>query len=453
MTNPQPGHTAVTRLDLKNFRRFESVVLECEPDLTVLVSENGGGKTALLDAAAIALASLVHELRKTPPKGFDASDVRLVQATTGNMVAMTPTALSCSAVLGGKAISWSRELASVTGHTTSAGTKDVKAYAQGLMRDLQASTQEQTTPTVLPLIGYYGTGRLWSSHRATQSKTRAAKDRTLQTYAYLDALSPSSSYAQFVTWFESIVREAQNEREASVPSPHAPQAALLAVRRAVDTVLQPSGWSNLDWDFVAAEVIASHKTQGRLRVDVLSDGVRNLIALVADLAHRAVRLNPHLRGAACQESPGIVLIDEVDMHLHPSWQQKVVGLLREAFPRIQFIVTTHSPLVVSTVPARSIRVLADNGTILIPSEQTEGYDGTFALHTVFRVDTHPPVPIAKVLEHYQQMIEDGEGRSERAEELKAELVTHFGEHHPAITSAAAHQRLHDFKATNRAGAE
>ena len=88
--------------------------------------------------------------------------------------------------------------------------------------------------------------------------------------------------------------------------------------------------------------------------------------MAADLAYRMVRLNPDLGAMAALETPGIVLIDEVDMHLHPSWQQAVVYDVRKAFPNVQFIVTTHSPQVLSTVPAEAIRILRwDNNLINI----------------------------------------------------------------------------------------
>ena len=79
-----------------------------------------------------------------------------------------------------------------------------------------------------------------------------------------------------------------------------------------------------------------------VRISILSDGVRNMIALVADIARRCASLNPHLNEAAARLTPGVLLIDEVDMHLHPRWQQLVVGLLQNAFPAMQMILSTHS---------------------------------------------------------------------------------------------------------------
>jgi predicted ATP-binding protein involved in virulence len=300
---------------------------------------------------------------------------------------------------------------------------------------------------MLPLIAYYGTGRLWSEHKLTERKKKAATDLTVQTGAYLDCLSPSSSYSQFVVWFENVVREAQNEQQTGIVSPHAPQQLLAAVRGATDAVLRSSGWVGLDWDFLASDLVAVHATHGRLPVSYLSDGIRNLIALVADLAHRAVRLNPHLGAQACESASGIVLIDEVDMHLHPSWQQTVVGSLQSAFPNIQFIVTTHSHLVVSTVPMECIRIVGDDGSVPQPTVQTQGADSPFALSEVFGVDSMPPVEIVNALSDYRFLVEQGKVETDEAKRLWTQLVAHFGEHHPSILEVKGIARLQRFKSS------
>ena len=89
----------------------------------------------------------------------------------------------------------------------------------------------------------------------------------------------------------------------------------------------------------------------------LSDGQRNLVAIAADLAWRATQLNPHLGAEAPKKTRGVVLIDELELHLHPRWQQRVLGDLVRAFPALQFIVTPHSPHVMSSAPVGSVRLL------------------------------------------------------------------------------------------------
>lgn len=256
-----------------------------------------------------------------------------------------------------------------------------------------------------------------------------------QVDAYLDGLDPSSSYSSFVAWFEAVVREAQNERVSGVASPHRPQQLLDAVRQAIDIVLAPSGWRRLDWDFIASEVVAEHEESGRLPVSLLSDGIRNLIAMVADLAHRCARLNPHLGAAAARETPGIVLIDEVDMHLHPGWQQTLLDGLSAAFGQVQFIVTTHSPQVLSAVNAESIRIIELHdgvGVARAPRQQTRGVVSADVLASVMAVDPIPDVFEWQELQRYHALIEDGAWEGEEASGLRVRLEEHYGSAHPVI---------------------
>jgi len=82
----------------------------------------------------------------------------------------------------------------------------------------------------------------------------------------------------------------------------------------------------------------------------LSDGFRNMVAMVADIAVRCASLNPQFKGDAARNTPGVVMIDEIDLHLHPKWQRRVVNDLLNAFPKIQFVATTHSPFVIQSLP-------------------------------------------------------------------------------------------------------
>jgi hypothetical protein len=82
---------------------------------------------------------------------------------------------------------------------------------------------------------------------------------------------------------------------------------------------------------------------------LLSDGQRTILAMVADIAYRAAQLNPQLERNAPQETPGIVLIDELDLHLHPNWQRKIVNTLKTTFPKIQFFASTHSPFIIQSL--------------------------------------------------------------------------------------------------------
>ena len=142
-----------------------------------------------------------------------------------------------------------------------------------------------------------------------------------------------------------------------------------------------------------------------------------MIGMVADIAYRMVSLNPHLGKKAVKETPGIVLIDEVDMHLHPEWQQVVLESLRNALPQVQFIVTTHSPQVLTTVKNQNIRILVEeNGGIVAKDVLQDAYakESRTALEDIMNVRSRPPSTVAKTLEENQYLIEKGEIDSTKA---------------------------------------
>lgn len=443
--------TYFEQLTLRNFRRFEELTVDFDHRLTVFVADNGGGKTAILDGLATAIRYFVDELHGVGTHGFEKTDVRFIQAETGTMVHTPPTSLDASACLDGHKTQWKRDLATLGGKTTHKDAAMLKFRAQQLLHVNKEYAAGRSPPPLFPVIAYYGTGRLWSEHKVTAGKKSAAKNLSLQVDAYQDCLSPSSSYGQFVVWFESIVREAQNEHVTGVTSPHRPNDLVKAVRNAANIVLGPSEWAHLDWDFIVNEVVAVHPRQGRLSVNLLSDGIRNLIALVADLAHRAVRLNPHLGEHACEACPGIVLIDEVDMHLHPSWQQSVIGLLQTAFPAMQFIVTTHSPQLASTVDNKCLRVVRADGSIFKPAQQTRGVESSAILAEVMGVDPLPPVLEARWVTDYKNKVEQGEAETAEARELWEKILVHFGEQHPVVLDCKRLLRWQAFKLQRASG--
>jgi predicted ATP-binding protein involved in virulence len=163
-----------------------------------------------------------------------------------------------------------------------------------------------------------------------------------------------------------------------------------------------------------------------------------MIGLVADIAYRSVRLNPHLGNDAVQETPGIVLIDEVDMHLHPEWQQVVLRDLKNsrAFPQVQFIVTTHSPQVLSTVRKEHIRILeAGEETAPIPLARTFGETSNDVLETVMHTPFRPDLEHVRDLDEYMHLIDRGLYREKEAKSLREKLEELLGPDHRDLLRA------------------
>lgn len=439
----------IQKLSLRDYRCFEAIDIDFHPQLTVLVASNGAGKTAILDAIAVAFGPYIGAFDESVGKGFESSDIRLtrVRETTTNEMEYAPSGIRLEATgfipgsmhgplleeLGEPSI-WRRSLAGpIKKKTTIIDAKELIGYG----KRLQKAVRTPDTDITLPLLAYYGTGRLWQQKKQTERKL----PRTSRTIGYTDCLDPGSSYKSFVAWFRYWSTNAfKGQLEASKSGrayePTEFDHYLESVGGAVNACLSLSGWKDIDYSLSREELVARHDQYGELPVALLSDGIRNMIAMVADIAFRATKLNPQLGARAATETPGVVLIDEVDMHLHPEWQQVVLQSLITAFPKLQFIVTTHSPQVLTTVPSECIRILRENKVYVAPPG-TEGAEPGRLLKQVLGLqDIRPPdIQATKELKEYLALVDNDQWNSPRAQELRKILDTRYQGNEPELLEA------------------
>jgi len=207
---------------------------------------------------------------------------------------------------------------------------------------------ENSDNMILPIISYHGTGRLWE-----QEYKKSSKMENLTRYdGYKDCLNAKSNYKNFISWFEKQERNSFNLRKR-IP-------ILEAVRDCVIKLLEMLTYRKIEL-FIYRESDLEIKFEDcskRERVSNLSAGYRDIIGIVSDIAYRMAILNPQLDDVT-NKTTGIVLIDEIDLHLHPKWQRDIVKILKELFPLVQFIATTHSPFIIQSIPKNSLIKLSD----------------------------------------------------------------------------------------------
>lgn len=418
----------IDHINLTNFQCFDHFEVPLHPELTVFVAANAQGKTSCLNGISYAIDAYSSiALQDQAQTGLHRDDVRRTISDEGTMKPELPCSYFAEGVLGNKSIKWGLRLNTI-GLRARAVREDSKAFTKLASGFLASGLESNET---LPLTAFYGTGRLHSSHKLTEGKKAESSDSRGRRAAFVDALSPSSSIKVVSDWFGDLYRTLANKAESGPVGDVDPLSALTAVREAVSRVLQPTDWTIIDWEQSTAEdsisslkagymVVENPNDGRRLPLNFMSDGVRTMVGLVADLALRCAKLNPHLRGEAAIRTPGVVLIDEIDLHLHPSWQQKIVGLLQAAFPAIQFIISTHSPQVISTVPYDSIRILKDGKAFSAP-HGTEGAEAQRILRTVFGTDPRPDTETARWLDEYLRLVDNRKWDSDRAKELRKQL--------------------------------
>lgn len=416
-----PGDWYVESLELRNFRCFENITVEFDPQLTVLVGVNGTGKTALLDGAAVMLSTILREFG-AKARGFVSSDARLVahdlqsKESVARLEPQYPVSSTMKATLAGAPYWWRRERSRPSGRTTwGEKNSEVGRWIRGVW---ESSNQQPLAAPLLPLIGLYGVERVMSRKAGEE----IARSRSGAYEAALDAASDLSRLSKYI---RALTLDAFTASTRGEDAATASRGQLAAIRAATNQVLSDTGWRDPEWNPLVGELTLTHQDAGTLPLSFLSSGIKVAAGLVLDLASRAARANPgHGAGDLLEQVPGIVLVDEVDLHLHPHWQQRLLPQLRRAFPKVQFIVTTHSPQVLSTVEAQHIRILEDSTTRT--PRFSEGLRSDVVLDQVLGTRAEPPLPVTRDLDRYVELVDTGQGSTAEAIQLRSLLDNKLG---------------------------
>jgi hypothetical protein len=245
-------------------------------------------------------------------------------------------------------------------------------------------------------------------------------------------------YAATLSWFNNVDADEARAMRDSGQKDELPE--LKAVREALSKAMldryeRPRMLGN------PPELVIYEKgTDRAYKVGQLSDGYRAMLALVMDLARRIAqaRGDDRLTEGSLLNFPAIVLIDEIELHLHPSWQQTVLTTLMGIFTNTQFIVTTHSPQVLTSIPAKHIRILSD-GKAHPVDEQTQGAEASRLLKHVFGVDLRPKyLDIVQDLNDYEKLVYDEQWGTPEAVELRKKLDAHYRRDEPRLMELDLH---------------
>ena len=391
------------RVEIENCRAIEKLDLPLDPALTVFHGDNGHGKTSVLSAIAAGLGSVPMLLPEVSGVGFRNTDLR----------GQRPLRVMLRTRDG---IEWDRRRLGPRG-------KASRRMLKEKMEAIVAADREGAEPLDLPIVAFYDTDRAVfdAPHRRRSFKTEFPR------YAALEgALAPRPNFREFFKWFYAMENEELREKKERRDWDFQLKE-LIAVRTAIERMVPGVSDPRIKLRplrFAVSMESESGKPE-ELALDQLSGGYRIVLALAADLARRMAQGNPHL--ADPLESEAVVLIDEVDLHLHPRWQQRILVDLRRTFPNTQFIVSTHSPQVLTTVPPEQIVELRREGGHIVvgrPSAPTFGAEAGDVLFTVMRVDERPAAEhneFVKKLGEYMRLVDDGRGQSKKAKALRNEL--------------------------------
>jgi predicted ATP-binding protein involved in virulence len=441
----------IKKLRLKNFRCFENFYITFGENLTVIVAENGQGKSTVLDAIRIGVWPFIKgfDLAKSttfndPSNSISVDDIRIIRLQNNGMARQIPAEVELTGDWDQQTYVWKRFREKENHKTKTLDDSVTKKLSNHALKIQENIRKDLDHALDLPVFGYYGTGRLWSQKKLRDAESLSEneeKDLAIRTFAYRNCMDPASSYKHFRAWFINAWESKSNMLSRSSATDKEIQIAddrIKVVQGVIDIFLkETTGWHTLEYSVEDQKsLILSHEKHGRMNVDYLSDGIRSMLAMVGDIAYRCIKLNQHLGQKAATCTNGIVLIDEVDMHLHPRWQQLILAQLQKAFPKIQFIVTTHSPQVLTTVSSDCIRILRDNNVYGAPAG-TEGAEPQRLLQDVLGVENiRPPHNIAtKELLEYLHFIDNADWKNPRALELRKILDQRYQGNEPALLNA------------------
>ena len=424
----------IKNIKLKNFRCFEELVIELNERCNVIVGVNGAGKSTILDALAISIGTYFAKIPTAYSLPIQKEDVLRKSYLTGSIISTEyqfPVVISTEGIANGKFIEWSRELNGLKNKTTVKNASNL--IEVGHIQ--QQNIQNGVTDTTLPIFAYYGTGRLYKKKNNRITKLDIKKSSRLD--GYTDALSLGTNEKQLLRWFEDMTLiKIQEDRE--IPE-------LKTVKTAIEKCFEIGNKDvtdvSINYSVKSKDIEVSYRKNNeieKLPLHMFSDGIRITLTMVADIATRMAKLNPQLLDNVL-ETPGVILIDEIDMHLHPSWQSRIITSLLETFTNIQIITTTHSPIVISNIESEYLRILKNNEIMNPSTNYNRELDDI--VNNIMETD-YRPEEVRNLINQINQNIDNEE--LEEAKELLDNLKDILGEKDSEVISARNSIELEEF---------
>jgi len=359
----------IKEIKLHNYRRFSDKKIEFDKKMNLLIGTNASGKTTILEAVNVVLGAYLAAYKNYVPSRFVAniseSDVlRKNQRTEQSNVLISseigqyPCRIEAELMWDKKAYRFKRILEKKEGRTKFDGNNPM----QRQVIDWETSMKNgdgSDNKLIFPLIIYLSSARLWNENKNPEFNY----DIPNRTDAYNRCLDKKRGMQLSFNYIRHLV-EISTQEKNGVDFP-AYQLIMGAIRKSMEEELKPG--QTIEYSLRYNGLAMVDKDGTWIPFEGLSDGYRDVIKIVADIATRMCILNPYLKEETLAKTPGIVVIDELDLSLHPSWQKRIVNTLTTIFPKVQFICASHSPFIIQS--------LKDGQLISMDGEIDEEYAG------------------------------------------------------------------------------
>ena len=418
----------IKKLTLRNFKGYEYIEIPLEKGVNILYGTNGTGKTSILEALTVAVGSFFMKFSNVEKRLIKNSDIRLKRLNDDRYPTYQfPVEVEGEGVWSSDGIiHWKRSLNSIASTTTNILAREMENIS-GQMFEYMQTGENQT----LPLIAYFSTGRLFEERKYFEKKPDG------KAIGYYNALNATNIRKHIQSWFADAEFEQYQKRQTD------PAFTDIALKLIKQLILQcfDGNWK----DIYYFEPKSNKKTpldKGLFIVKndgsiiserALSDGQRNFMWLIVELGWRACMLNPHLGETVFEEVQGVVLVDEIDLHLHPKWQQTIVGILAKSFPQLQFVLSTHSPIVISSANAHILKLEEHK---IVPQPKLYGMKAADIMRQFMGTSERLP-EITDLVQQYFELINREEYANDAALEIRKKLELIIPSHDTLFTEADA----------------
>lgn len=379
------------KIRIINYRCFKDADIDFDEHTTLIVGKNGAGKTAILDAVAVAVSTFLLGINGGVSRSISKDDARYefhdLDGTVDPQHQFPVSIESIGDCLDNHDVKWVRSLNSESGNTTIKEARELT----NISKETQKKIMTGDKSLILPLISYYGTGRLYAQKK--EKKNIKSLTEFKRQVGYVDCMAAESNEKLMLNWFQIQTLKSLQEQQRTGKVEKS--LLLKTVEKAICKCFERiSGSKNasiifdLDTHRLVLNFESADGSLQKFAMDEMSDGYKNTLSMIGDIAYRMAVLNPMLGDKVLEETSGVIVIDEIDLHLHPQWQQTIISDLNTIFPKIQFIVSSHAPAVINSVAKEQIRIL-DNGEIYMPAAQTYGRDANSILREVMNVSERP----------------------------------------------------------------
>jgi predicted ATP-binding protein involved in virulence len=377
---------------LTNYRCHGDLTIEFKPGFNVIVGVNGSGKTSVLKSLRDALTGFMMFMRLQYGQYHTLAEEGIAKIRTDvvdgryRFESLYPVKVSAQADAFGNECNWAVYKSSQVDNPQILGMSPGQIW-QNANQQLQVQEGLHAESRTLPIIAFYAANRHWNGALTNEMQAATQKNSRLDGYrSWWDASLDNFSLQSWV--ISKCLERLQTSSELSVAFQSIQNDELALVNAALSQAVE--GTKGLKYDLKQKSLLVEWVDESRepTAFENLSDGQRAVIGLVSDIARRMCLLNPHLGSQVVHQTPGVVLIDELDMHLHPKWQRILTSGLKRAFPAVQFIVASHSPQVLGELQPDEIIVLHPEGTA--HPQVSYGLDSSAVLEEIMEATARTP---------------------------------------------------------------